>query len=280
MTRKKVQLAWITNPTARRATFRKRRENLIRKLNEISVLAGTDACGIILSPFEGDPPVFWPPSINDILGRFFSLPELEQYKRMVSIESYMRDEISKLKETIQKERREVKEAEVSYIMNSIHSHGMPIETLGGDETSELFWYFEELKKKCDLRLNQLDPNASAPQPLPESQMGMLNNTDLTDPWLNRNCNNVTNNMQANYDYATQNNNNNNNGFGTFGGGNNIGMAGPDSSNPPYSQPPFESHHGFFSNSGMAGPSSNNASYPQPPPPFGSHKGFYSEDTGY
>uniref|UniRef100_A0A7N0UNA6 MADS-box domain-containing protein n=1 Tax=Kalanchoe fedtschenkoi TaxID=63787 RepID=A0A7N0UNA6_KALFE len=188
MTRKKVKLAWIPNYTARRAAFRKRRDSLIRKLNEISVLAGGAACGVILSPFEGDPPVFWPPSINEVLERYFSLPELEQQKRLVTAESYIHDEISKFNEIIQKEHKMIREAEVSYHMNSIHFHGSHIATLSYDETSDLFWYFEEMKNKCELRLNQLDPNASAPQPLhpeiimmQEPQMGMVNTNDPT--WL-------------------------------------------------------------------------------------------------
>ncbi|CAM8968088.1 unnamed protein product [Rhodiola kirilowii] len=163
MARKKVQLTWIENQTARKATLRKRRENLIKKVKEISVLAGTDCCGIILSPFEGDPPLFYPPTrtiLNEIVGRYFELPETDQFKRMVSIESYMKDEITKLKETLQKERRNVREVEVSYTMNSIHTHGRSIETMSSDETSELFWYFEQVKKKCELRMNSLedDPN--------------------------------------------------------------------------------------------------------------------------
>uniref|UniRef100_A0A7N1A3M8 MADS-box domain-containing protein n=1 Tax=Kalanchoe fedtschenkoi TaxID=63787 RepID=A0A7N1A3M8_KALFE len=186
MTRKKVQLAWIPNYTARRTAFRKRRDSLIRKLNEISVLAGGAACGVILSPFEGDPPLFWPSSINEVLERFFSLRELEQQKRLVTMESYINDEVSKLKQIIQKEHKVIREAEVSYLMNSIHFHGSPIATLRYDETSDLFWYFEELKNKCELRLNQLDPNASATQPLQpgitmmqEPQMGMNDPTWLT-----------------------------------------------------------------------------------------------------
>ncbi|CAM8962171.1 unnamed protein product [Rhodiola kirilowii] len=255
MARKKVQLAWIENQTARKATLRKRRENLIKKVKEISVLAGTDCCGIILSPFEGDPPLFYPLTINEIVGRYFELPEIDQFKRMVSIESYMKDEITKLKETLQKERRNVREVEVSYTMNSIHTHGRSIETMSSDETSELFWYFEQVKKKCELRMNSLedDPNNNNNEP-PEPaavvvvQMAGNNNENfiITDDhhhhpyYTNPTSDNGLLFPAANSAY---NNNINNNGMG-------MGMmAGTGSILDPSSsgnhQPPFGSYQSRF-----------------------------------
>ncbi|KAF5764506.1 putative transcription factor MADS-type1 family [Helianthus annuus] len=52
MTRKKVKLAFIMNDSARKATYKKRKKGLMKKVNELSTLCGIDACVIIYSPYE------------------------------------------------------------------------------------------------------------------------------------------------------------------------------------------------------------------------------------
>uniref|UniRef100_A0A7N1A1P6 MADS-box domain-containing protein n=1 Tax=Kalanchoe fedtschenkoi TaxID=63787 RepID=A0A7N1A1P6_KALFE len=165
MTRRKVHLAWIPNASSRKATLRKRRECLMRKVMEISTLTGEEACGIVLSPEEGDPPVFWPPSINGVLDRFFSLPEADQCKKMTTLDIFMQEKISKMEEQVEKERRKARDQEINYVMHSIYSHGKPIDSLTSGETHQLFWFMEELKKKCELRILHLNQENSPPDSL-------------------------------------------------------------------------------------------------------------------
>ncbi|XP_021815730.1 agamous-like MADS-box protein AGL80 [Prunus avium] len=44
MTRKKVSLTYITNDSARKATFKKRKTGLMKKGNELSTLCDIQAC--------------------------------------------------------------------------------------------------------------------------------------------------------------------------------------------------------------------------------------------
>ncbi|KAJ6434469.1 hypothetical protein OIU84_018060 [Salix udensis] len=55
MTRKKVKLAYITNDSARKATFKKRKKGLMKKVSELSTLCGIEACAIICSPYDAQP---------------------------------------------------------------------------------------------------------------------------------------------------------------------------------------------------------------------------------
>ncbi|GFP79966.1 mads-box transcription factor pheres 2 [Phtheirospermum japonicum] len=52
MARKKITLALIENKTYRKASFRKRRKGLIKKVREISTLCDVEACDIIFSPYD------------------------------------------------------------------------------------------------------------------------------------------------------------------------------------------------------------------------------------
>ncbi|TYI05952.1 hypothetical protein ES332_A10G125200v1 [Gossypium tomentosum] len=59
MTRKKVKLAWIANNTTRRASLKKRRLGLVKKVMDLTTLCGIEACLVIYSPDEQEPMV-WP----------------------------------------------------------------------------------------------------------------------------------------------------------------------------------------------------------------------------
>ena len=85
MTRKKVKLAYISNDSARKATFKKRKKGLMKKVSELSTLCGIEACAIVYSPYDAQPEV-WPSPImvQRVLARFKNMPEMEQSKKMVN----------------------------------------------------------------------------------------------------------------------------------------------------------------------------------------------------
>ncbi|MBA0816484.1 hypothetical protein Gohar_001145, partial [Gossypium harknessii] len=52
MTRKKVKLAYITNDSTRKATYKKRMKALKNKMNKLSTRCGSDTCVIMYSPYK------------------------------------------------------------------------------------------------------------------------------------------------------------------------------------------------------------------------------------
>nr|XP_043639771.1 MADS-box transcription factor PHERES 1-like [Erigeron canadensis] len=117
MTRKKVKLAFITNDSARKATFKKRKKGLMKKVNELSTLCGIDACAIIYSPYEAQPEV-WPNNIGvqRVLTQFKRMPEMEQSKKMVNQESFIRQRITKANDQLKKQIKENREKEMTEVM--------------------------------------------------------------------------------------------------------------------------------------------------------------------
>lgn len=85
MTRKKVKLAYIANDSARKATFKKRKRGLMKKVSELSTLCGIEACAIVFSPYDSQPEL-WPSplGVQRVLSHFKKMPEMEQSKKMVS----------------------------------------------------------------------------------------------------------------------------------------------------------------------------------------------------
>ncbi|KAJ0980036.1 hypothetical protein J5N97_015510 [Dioscorea zingiberensis] len=118
MARKKVKLAWIPNDSARRATFRKRRKGLMKKLEELSVLCNVEACGIVYGPDEPQPEV-WPSKggARRVLERFKSMPVMEQSKKMMDQEGFTRHQVMKLQDQLRKHERENQELETAIVMH-------------------------------------------------------------------------------------------------------------------------------------------------------------------
>nr|AAN52815.1 MADS-box protein AGL45-I [Arabidopsis thaliana] len=100
MTRKKLNLSYITNESMRKATFNKRKKGLVKKIHELSVLCGIEACAVIYSPFNSNPEV-WPSNseVKNVMENFEMLTKLEQEKKMVSHEGFIRQNISKTMES-------------------------------------------------------------------------------------------------------------------------------------------------------------------------------------
>ena len=103
MTRKKVKLAYISNDSARKATFKKRKKGLMKKVSELSTLCGIEACAIVYSPYDAQPEV-WPSPImvQRVLSQFKNMPEMEQSKKMVNQEHFLRQRIGKANEQLKK----------------------------------------------------------------------------------------------------------------------------------------------------------------------------------
>ncbi|KAJ0968685.1 hypothetical protein J5N97_021562 [Dioscorea zingiberensis] len=108
MARKKVKLAWIANESARKATFKKRRKGLMKKVRELSVLCDVKACGVVYAPNEAQAVEVWQ--------RFKSIPEMEKTKKMMNQESFLRHLIAKLQEQLHKQEKENREMETRLFM--------------------------------------------------------------------------------------------------------------------------------------------------------------------
>ncbi|GLT65421.1 hypothetical protein SLA2020_378560 [Shorea laevis] len=59
MTRKKVKLQYVSNDSARKASFKERKKGLMKKASELTTLYGIDACAIVYSPYDSQPEI-WP----------------------------------------------------------------------------------------------------------------------------------------------------------------------------------------------------------------------------
>ncbi|XP_019093671.1 PREDICTED: agamous-like MADS-box protein AGL80 isoform X2 [Camelina sativa] len=80
----------------RKATFNKRKKGFVKKIHELSVLCGIEACAVIYNPFNSVPEV-WPSNlgVKNVVEKFEMLTVMEQEKKMVNHEGFLKQNISK-----------------------------------------------------------------------------------------------------------------------------------------------------------------------------------------
>ncbi|PON69574.1 MADS-box transcription factor [Parasponia andersonii] len=159
MTRKKVKLAYISNDSARKATFKKRKKGMMKKVSELSTLCDIDACAIIYSPYDTQPEVF--PSVagvHRVLAKFRRMPEMEQSKKMVNQEGFLRQRISKAGEQLKKQRKENREKEMTRVMFHNLTGKMGLQGLSVMDLNDLTWMIDHHLKDIHKRMETIAKN--------------------------------------------------------------------------------------------------------------------------
>lgn len=179
MARKKVKLAFITNDSARKASFKKRKKGLLKKVSELSILCGIEACAIVYSPYDPEPDV-WPNAlgVQRVVSQFKRMPEMERSKKMVNQESFIRQRISKANGYLKKQNKENRQKELAEVMFQCITgkgfQGMATPDLNDlgllmdQKLKEIYKRMESLKNMSS-QLQFAPPPPPAPAPAPPAQ---------------------------------------------------------------------------------------------------------------
>lgn len=118
MAHKKVALRYIHNRSTRRVTFEKRRNSLMKKAGELGTLCNSKACVLVYGEGASVPDVF--PSHADavaILNQYKDMPDLVQFKNIVSQEEFLIERITKLQEEANRFWREREDREIRILLH-------------------------------------------------------------------------------------------------------------------------------------------------------------------
>lgn len=158
MMRKRIKLAWISNATSRRATFRKRSQGLAKKMDELTILCGVEGCVLIFNP-EGEDLFVWPSceKATELLTKFDNMPKAKKGKKTLNHARYMEERNKKLHQDILKLEKRNMEMKASLIMYVINCQGKRPEELTEEECYVLKRFTEEKLKDIRRRTHLLPP---------------------------------------------------------------------------------------------------------------------------
>ncbi|GJM85006.1 hypothetical protein PR202_ga00733 [Eleusine coracana subsp. coracana] len=176
MARKKVNLQYITDDAARRATLRKRRPGLMKKASELATLCDVEVCVVVYAEGEPEPQV-WPPSAADatrILGRFNDVPEMEQYKKMMDMEGFLTQRVAKLREQLEKTRRENHAQETVLLLHDVIVGRRPggLAGLSAEELASLGAMVNSRIQEVTERIERLNKEQGLDDPITTLQLSL------------------------------------------------------------------------------------------------------------
>ncbi|KAG6495491.1 hypothetical protein ZIOFF_043316 [Zingiber officinale] len=191
MSRKKAKLVRIANDSTRRATFKKRKNGLLKKVSEFATLCNVSTCMIIYNPEEAAmQPEAWPspPEAARIVVQFRNIPLVEQRQKMLSQESFLSQRIAKLEDQLRRAERKNRELSVSLLVNEALASGrLPV--VGIDDAAAIARAADSMLKEVREQINkeaawqaQSSATALVVEPLDIAMESVQAST-----WLDSNC---------------------------------------------------------------------------------------------
>ncbi|KAF1894875.1 hypothetical protein Lal_00022369 [Lupinus albus] len=158
MARRNTKLGYIANDAKRNATYKKRKNSLIKKTMEISTLCGVDACAIIYNR-NGFQPEVWPShfEVQKVLYKFLTMPPLVQSRKMFDQESYLKQRIMKAQDQLKKKEIQNRKEMMSLLMFKCISTGKVEGNVSMQDANDLLWIIDQ-------NLNELDQKITRDQP--------------------------------------------------------------------------------------------------------------------
>ncbi|KAG9150684.1 hypothetical protein Leryth_008161 [Lithospermum erythrorhizon] len=152
MARKKIKLAFITNDSQRKATFKKRRKGLIEDV--------------------------WPnhSGVHRVVEQFRRMPEMEQNKKMMNNESFIRQRTMKANYQLKKQLVENREKDVNMLMYQCLA-GRGLQNLMMADLNDLGWMVDQNLKDINKRIDSLK---KAPMEQGESSKRVHENAGLQE----------------------------------------------------------------------------------------------------
>ncbi|KAJ1399343.1 hypothetical protein SESBI_30444 [Sesbania bispinosa] len=116
MARRMLKLAYISDEATRKATYMKRKKDILKKMDELTTLCGVFACVIIFSPFDSQVDV-WPnlEGAKQVIERYKNTHMIEESKN-VNRESFLTKMIAKGQDRLKKMRQDNREKELTEVV--------------------------------------------------------------------------------------------------------------------------------------------------------------------
>ncbi|KAK8650033.1 hypothetical protein V6N13_139684 [Hibiscus sabdariffa] len=152
MTRKKIKLAYITNDAARNAAYKKRKKGVVKKLSELTILCGVEACAVIYPPGSDSQPETWPSTVA--ARSLFSEYKILPVNRMVNQESFLEQLIKKTTERLEKLQEENRRKELTQVMFQ-NLGRKELQNVKKEDLDELGWLIDQNLKNIDERIHAL-----------------------------------------------------------------------------------------------------------------------------
>ncbi|QHO40935.1 hypothetical protein HN51_006905 [Arachis hypogaea] len=175
--KRRVKLQLIDDMNSRKATFRKRRAGLLKKLEQLAILCDIQACIAIFGPGDKSPTV-WPSveEAKEIVERFEEIPEPERSSRMVTHQEYRQQKVIWMEKQLEKLKKLNDQKEMAIFLHKIYNEHRPITDFSDDELDRFVTYVDDKLKAVRnniIRTRRSEVSISSqPPPAPPSAVAV------------------------------------------------------------------------------------------------------------
>ncbi|KAL6178531.1 hypothetical protein ACLB2K_050049 [Fragaria x ananassa] len=147
MPRARVKLALIESERARKPSFNKRKDGLMKKVSELQTLCDVPVCIVIYDRGSNEPFV-WPnrPKVEELISRYLSLPGFMRLKKALCQERSLKEKVEKMQEMNNRILRSNTAKEMDELMHQ-NQKGKPIYELDIYQTYALLNFLEAKMKE-------------------------------------------------------------------------------------------------------------------------------------
>ncbi|KAK8484832.1 hypothetical protein V6N13_139686 [Hibiscus sabdariffa] len=152
MNRKKIKIAYINNDVARNAAYKKKKNGMVKKLSELTTLCGVGACVVLHPSGSNSQPETWPSTVaaRSLSSEYKTLP----VTRMVNQENFLKQQITKVIERLEQQRKENRKMKLIQIMYQNLGREGPL-NVKKEDLVELGELIDEKLKDIDKRIQAL-----------------------------------------------------------------------------------------------------------------------------
>ncbi|PQQ07747.1 hypothetical protein Pyn_30580 [Prunus yedoensis var. nudiflora] len=128
----------------------------MKKVSELNNLCDVPACAIIYSLYDTQHEI-WPSflQVQRVLKKFKTMPEMEQSRKMVNQENFLRQRIEKANEQPKKQRKENREKEMTRVLFQSLT-GKSLHSLNMVSLNDLGWLIDQSLKEIQFKIKILN----------------------------------------------------------------------------------------------------------------------------
>ncbi|XP_037427477.1 agamous-like MADS-box protein AGL80 [Triticum dicoccoides] len=161
-----VTVKYIPDESTRCHRFKKRFKGLMKKVDELAILCDVKTCILVYDEGKAAPEVFLSRAeAVDILNQFKSMPELGQCKKVINQEGFTAKRINKLRDQVDKTRRECEDGEIRYLLHkTMHGDHSGLVGLNIKELTRVGYKVDMLLKSISQRMAKIHSQVPPPTP--------------------------------------------------------------------------------------------------------------------
>ncbi|CAN1251851.1 Agamous-like MADS-box protein AGL36 [Linum perenne] len=141
--------------------MRKRRDNILKKARELSILCGVQVLCIVYSVDEPGVRV-WPsddPEAKEVMARYMAMPEMERFRHAIDQETYLKNMIKKVENRGSVLNKKMNELELAWLMD-MGQNGKGFNEMDMYETSTLSMLLKEKLGELRKKAKRYDMNTT------------------------------------------------------------------------------------------------------------------------